>query len=760
MVTTNPTQTEHSELQDLEEHALEHLEEEGVAEEPETLTTEPEEELAPVPVSRVAVVVIFSILAAAVMAGGVFKGFSPRIWAAIGGILGVSLGAIAYRVRNAIASNVVIVAGIFAIGIIMTIPAGALQDILTLGAFVREAIASGDVQRPPVPYTLGWAAILGWLMGALGFAAAWVGMQFRRPALGLMVPLPIVAIAAISVADDAKLVSGLLAMAFFAIGLGMLSGVDLGEKEQRSIAYEIRRGMRALPMIAAITVGLYFLAQTNFLFPKPVFDPTQQAQRPKTTPIQKVPDRVLFSVKSQITGPWRMGGLDVYDKGEWLLPPFAENRIKEVPRSGIVDSELNPGVRADIEIGDLGGAVLPGLPNLVGLIAEGPKMAYDSRTGNIRMGEGVIEPGLRYTVTAGRIPTVEELRNVSAPPPSEVKQFLEVPPPPPAVRELLNRAPKSSPWDTVDFLRQELLNKVAASGPGTPVPVPVEKVQDMLVGTKEGSPFEIVAGQALLARWAGVPSRIGYGFDGGEKVGDHVEVRPKHGASFLEVYFPGYKWLPIIGTPRLSRSSLGSDPTQQNQDVLASDDIAVKIFVPTQTDSRTYLFEQLQRVALIVLPFVILILLIYYGWPGIRKAIIRARRRSWAQSQGIRERIAVAYAEWRDVATDFGYRYNSDTPLMFLDRVVEDDEHTEFAWLVTRALWGDLQDQLRQEDANAADELSQSLKKRLSQAHASTLRLIALVSRLSLRFPYAPKLGAVAGSAEEPQKEKQVAKAA
>ena len=34
---------------------------------------------------------------------------------------------------------------------------------------------------------------------------------------------------------------------------------------------------------------------------------------------------------------------------------------------------------------------------------------------------------------------------------------------------------------------------------------------------KEGAtatPYEIVAAEALLARWAGVPARIGFGFDG------------------------------------------------------------------------------------------------------------------------------------------------------------------------------------------------------------------------------------------------------
>src|ERR1044072_5652366 len=103
----------------------------------------------------------------------------------------------------------------------------------------------------------------------------------------------------------------------------------------------------------------------------------------------------------------------------------------------------------------------------------------------------------------------------------------------------------------------------------------------MLAGSKEGTPYEIVAAQAMLARWAGVPSRIGYGFDGGEVSGgdatgnraaraegppNKLEVRPKNGASFPEVFFPKYGWLPVIGTPTKAKPTVGSDPSTQIQD--------------------------------------------------------------------------------------------------------------------------------------------------------------------------------------------------
>jgi hypothetical protein len=561
----------------------------------------------------------------------------------------------------------------------------------------------------------------------------------------VLVPLPIVAIAAISVPDDAKLASGILALILFAIGLAMLSGVESEDAQSRSLAFELRRAARALPLLAGITVALILLARANILFPAPLYDPTQSAQKPKAIPLSAVPDRVLFTVESSVTGPWRMGSLDVYDGSDWRLPPFADNRIREVPETGIVDSELKPGVKATFVTEGLTGAVLPGLPNLVGLVAEGPILAHDKRTGVIRLANGSIGAGLKYTVTAARIPTVEDLNKITADPPKEIEgvstqRFLDIPPAPAGVLREIQSAPHSSKWATFDAVRTKLLDTVVASGAGTPTSVPASRVDEMLTGDPEASPFEIVAAQAMLARWVGIPSRIGYGFDGGDKVEGVLEVRPRHGATFVEVYFPGHKWLPIIGTPKQAATSLGNTPSQRPREIGASDDVAVQLFVPFEVDPRNYLFQQIRSVLVVVVPIVFGLVLIYFLYPAFVKLARRSRRRRAANRAGPAARIALAYAEWRDLCTDFGYRYPSDTPLMFLQRVVPDEEHMELAWLITRTMWGDLRTDYSEDEALIAEELSRSLRRRLSQAHTWTLRTISIFSRLSVRSSYAPHL--------------------
>lgn len=728
---------------------------------PDFQATEPEETTEPsVPVLRLAIVVIFPLLSAATMAGGVFLGFNARCQAAVCAILGVLVAIGASRIRHPLLTHLVAVAALLTIGLVMVLSTG-IGNLVDLAGNLKSAASSGDILRPPVPYDPGWRAILGWIMGGLGFAAAWAAIVVRRPAVGVLIPLFIVGFAAISVPKDQQLASGLIAIALFAIGLGLLSTVGAGEGgEGPSLQYELRRAVRALPLIAAVLVALYFLARSGILFPPPLIDPLEEAQKPKPIPLSEATDRVLFTVQSSISGPWRMGHLDVYEQKDssWRLPPFAENRLKEVPRSGIVDSQLEPGFRASFDLRGLGGAVLPGLPNTTGIVAAGPDLAYDSRTGTIRVSQGQVLPGIRYIVTGGKLPSVDELQKITQKPPKAVQRFLRIPPPPPAVQDLLSQAPQTSAWDRMDFMRLTLLATVTAEGAGTPVSVSPNKVQDMLAGSKKGSPFEIVAAQAMLARWAGVPSRIAYGFDGGEKIGeDTFEVRPRHGATFLEVYFPGFKWLPVIGNPQQASSALTESEQQESTQVLPSDDISIELFFPLVLAAEDDTLAQIRQVLVTFVLVVLLMLAVYYLFPALRKSALRARRRKWAMKQGASARIALAYSEWRDFTTDLGYRYPSDTPLMFLDRVTDDEEHAALAWLVTRCLWGDRQVDVTDQDAAYAEELSASIRKRTALAHSWTLRFISVISRLSLRHPYSIPLAAWTRQLDRNKRAKQAA---
>jgi hypothetical protein len=711
----------------------------------ESAPEEPETTPVPTHTLRTALAVSTSVLGAAVMAGGIFNGITPRLYAAVAGMLGVGLAVLVARVRRTWMVVLLVAAGLFLVGVVAVLPSG-IDAVANLQVLVSKAAASTKNIRPPIDMTPGWTAVVAWIMAAFGFAATWVGVAVRRPSIAVLVPLPLAGLAAISVPKgEEQLISGLLVFVLFAAGLGILAGIrSAGTEDSLPVGYEIRRALKALPVMAVITGGMFWMAtQTTFLFPRPLVDPELSPQKPKTVPLTQVPDRVLFEVKSGVTGPWVLGTLDVYDAsdGTWRLPPFADNAksLAAVPSDGVVNRALKPEITADITVRALEGAILPGLPNTVVVQASGPKLSFDGRSGNIRITQGQLEPGFHYRIASPGVPAVADLRKDDPRVRADLVQFTQMPEPPPAVKALLAQAPKTSKWDEFDFLRNYVLQNVTAVGQGAPVPVTVERTQAILsADQKEGSPFEIVALQVMLARWAGVPARIGYGFDGGDKVGEVLQVHPTNGAAFPEVYFANYQWLPVIGTPLKAKTSQASDPRfqQKRTDILPSNDINVPIFLPDVEPSESLLFDQLRGYFFSGLLVAVLLAVLYLLFPIAHKAVRRGLRRAAASGAGPRARLIQAYAEWRDHATDYGYRHPSDTPLLFLDRFVPDEEHSELAWLVTRALWGDLRGGVDEELADDAEEYSQTLRRRLSMAQPLSVRASAALSRLSLREPF------------------------
>ncbi len=701
---------------------------------------------------RTAFALSFPVLGAAIMAGGVFTGVTPRIYAAVAGLLGMGLGLVVARTKKPVVANVLTVTGLFAIGLLLIGPA----NIANAGELASAAAGEGDLTRPPLPFTPGWRAISSWLMGMIGFATIWLGVVVHKRSLALLVPLPFAAIAGISVPDSQQVASGVVVLVLFALGLGVLSSINSFEGSERPpLSYELRKMAKSLPVIGVITVALIAISQTGFLFPDPQIDPAEEPQKPKTVPLTEVEDRVLFEVGPDIesgdteltvSGPWRMGSLSIYDGSDWRLPALVSDEFEDVPNSGIIDEELvgRLGVRARFRVFGLGGTVLPGLPLSAVIQSSGADLAYDANTGNVRIATGQVRSGQVYRIAAAALPSVDDLRglgaNLDLEP--ELMALTEIPDAPPAAQALIDEATTTydNQWDRFDFLRTYVLDNVVATGAGTPASIPPARVQEILGDTLEASPYEIVAMQAMFGRWIGIPSRIGFGFDGGDLNGAVLEVRPRNGASFVEVNFPGFGWLPVLGTPKQAKPTVGTDPGQQQVDpnILPSNDTAVQIYLPSLLDPPSTLTKQLQIAVLIFAGIALLVLVLYLATPVIRKARVRSRRRAAARADGPRARVALAYAEWRDHAGDFGFRNPNDTPLMYLSRFIEDPEHTELAWLTTRALWGDLRDGCDDRTAAAAEELSRALRRRLSGAQPSSMRFVAAVSRVSLKEPFAP----------------------
>ena len=697
-------------------------------------TPEPREEISVRPLLAAGL----SSSASAFLAAGIFGSWGARAVALSAVWFGVAWAYMAWRSSRRTAWLASLVPASFVFGIVSLIPSGGGPS--QLPTLVRDAVRSGRLLRPPVPFDPGWRPLLILLLASIAFASAWIAGPLRRSKLAVAIPLPLVGLFAISQPDDAQVLGGVVAFVCVLAALAVLFGTE-GGSAGLDREFEMKRAARgaaaAVPLLAA---AVFVFNNTTFLFPDPVYDPGDEPQKPKPIPLSTVQDRVLFEVETEtdITGPWRVGVLDVYDGESWRLPPFDTDRFVPVPGGDTVapDRLAQANVGVTFTIRDLGdSAAVPSIANPARIDTTSRDLVFDPRPAIFRVDEGRAASGLTYTVLAPAYPTADDLE-AARPPESEVRDYLDIPKPPATVRDLLAAAP-GNPWRRLEFLRKQLNDVVIAAGAGTPKDITPSRVEQIFIGNHEATPFEIVAAEAMLARWAGVPSRIGFGFDGLNDENGTLTVRPRNAAQFLEVYFEGYGWVPLSSSPPKAKSTLDTDPNARfKPSILPSDDVGVEIYIPYRDPNPWALYQRIRARLLQAAPVAALVLVGYLLMPAGLRAWRRRKRRQWAQPLGARAQIAVEYTEFRDLATDLNVGDPYDTALEYLARIADDDEHAELAWLVARSMYGDLATEVTDVDVRAAEAMSASLRRRLLRAQPMQTRVAAFLARTSLERPY------------------------
>lgn len=676
--------------------------------------------------------------AAALVGGGIFGSWGARAIGVVGAVGGAGYALATLRSRRPLLLQALFPVALVVAAAASVVPRGASpSDLPTL---VGDAVRAGRLFRPPVPYDAGWTPILLALAALLAFGGAYVAVTTRRPKLAIAIPLPMILLTGITQPDNGEFLAGVFAFLPVLAAFGVIFGEDRSTQLDRT--FEAKRLARGALSFIPLLVALVALNSASFLFPDPVYDPDDQPQKPRSIPLDPADDRVLFEVSdgSPFTGPWRTGVLDVYDDGDffWKAPPrvlgpFPDGGVLSTLRAGDTQNQVTITVR------DLGNsAVVPVLAGTTRLAFAGPLpggLRYDERTNLVRLASGRVRPGTTYTMDLPDYATEAQLEAASVPV-AGFEEQLEIPQPPNAVSVLLAQAPEN-PWRKLDFLRNKLLQTVVAAGAGSPDAIQPERVGELFVDGAEATPYEIVAAEAMLARWSGVPSRIGFGLDNVNAEDGVLTVRPKNSAQWLEVYFDGYGWVPLIGTPNQAAATLDTDPnTRFDPRIEPSDDVAVQVFIPFELDNLDQLYQQLRRLLVRWLPVVAVGAIGVITSPLFTKAWRRGKRRRWAAALGPREQIAVEYAELRDFATDLNVADIYSTPLEYLYEVRADDEHAELSWLVARALYGDLADQVTERDVQAAAQMSASLRRRLLRAQPVQSQLLALISRASIAQPY------------------------
>jgi hypothetical protein len=704
----------------------------------------------------VALAALFSGSSAAWLAGGLIRGaMLPRALALLGVVIGVGLVFLSFRLaKPAVLQYLVVPVAALAGGI--AIAPVATGGSANLPGLVAEAVRSGGLLQPPVPFNPGWRFILVVVFALVGAASMALAAGTNRAKVAVAVPLPMTLGAALLQPKGNEIVASTVGI-FLVIGsLAVAFGAEVAPDAVDTRSFETKRLLRGAGLLVLLMALIVGLAQTDVLFPASNQEKVIPPRRPPPVPPER--DRELFLVKSERPGPWRVGVLDVYDGQGWLLPPADAKRVHTLTGPGVppatdadfsdADGTAPPAAaataadpaggteteRAVFNLVDMSGRSLPVPAGLRALEGTRSKVEYDPRLGVPRL-PARVPRGYTYTAVAARLPKGSALN--AAPPPAAAvtAAYASVPSMPSEVATLLGEAP-AKPFDRLQFLRDRLYQNVTAAGGGQPKDVPPARVAAMLQPGAEATPFEITAAEALLARWSGVPARIGFGYHGGDKVEGGYSLRPKHGAAWLEVWFTGYGWVPLVGTPPQAKSSLSKDQKNDDPKVKPSQELAVQVLIPIQRRGVKQLFEIVRYWVLTVLPFAVLTLLVWTAVPALCKALRTRRRRRWAAARGPAARILAAYTGLRDQCHDLNVGDSSQSPLGFTRAFTADDEHTELAWAVTRALWGDLRRDLRDGDAAETEALVSSVRRRIAQAQPVSNRIVGAVARASLRDPW------------------------
>jgi len=686
------------------------------------------------------VAVALATAAAAVVLAGVFTGVAPRLLGIAAACVGPAVVLLSYRSsRPAVLQYLTAPIGL-GLGAAVALGAGGTGSA-SLPTLVADAVRGGGLGQPPIEFAPGWRFLLVVLLVLLGAGGASLGVGLARPRLGVAAAVPVVVAAALVQPPGSAVATSSIALVLLVAALAVAAGGTRPADAPGATSFELLRLARGAVGLVVLGAVLAALASTGLLLPKSQSDQVVPPRPPKPAPASA--DRVLFTVHTPAagdTGPWTTGVLDSYVDNTWLLPSYDRKRLRPVTDGPLPDTSGSGARQVRFDVGELAGRNVPSVDGAAVVRSGRLPLDYDPVTGQLLSRGQQAPPGTSYTIDAARPPTADQLAKAPAPPAS-MGAYLSAPPVPAEVARVLAGSATADAYTRLQAARTYLFAHVVAAGKGTPVPVAPNRVAEMFAGA-HATPYEITAAEALIARWVGVPARIGFGYDGGAASTDSrtYEVHPANGATWLQTWWSGIGWVSIVGHPAQAVTPTSLDRHQHVSGLGSNGQLALVVHVPVELSSLRALYDDIRFYAVVTLPWVAMAVLLFVFHPLAWKLLRTRRRRRWARSRGLPARMLVAYAELRDRLRDLDATGANDTPLEYCRRVAPDDEHWELAWLVTRGLWGDLARDLRAADVEAAEEMSRSVRRRVQRAQRLTARLGAGASRGSLRDPWTPDI--------------------
>lgn len=613
------------------------------------------------------------------------------------------------------------------VGLIALLPALILAGLVVGAAWVRagsfaalqqgvrDIIGSGQLSQAPLPFLPSWLAVTG-LFAVFLSAAITLAVRATKPLAAIIVAAPVVLLGAV-IQPHGYVLSGLLpALCLLLVAAALAhSYATAGRITLKPLAV-------ALAMIAAVALTITSLSAAGLISGVR----TAVAARPPT-PVPAagavVGSQEIATLRADRPLPLRIGVLTQYDaQGRWLMPavdpkaiqPLADGQLAAEPPTASQVVAATVTLHAEI------GRFIPLVPGSYQTEAIISQASFDANAQTLMLPSAHTKD-LTYTM---RVALADRSAPAPAPP---------ITPIPSEIAAALADAPRS-PMQRFELLRERLYERgrerTEESQRGATA-VSAARAVEIWDGAPATS-FEITATEALLASWAGLEVRIGYGWYASTPTGTNTyTLTNADGASWVELRSSDGQWYPLVNQPG----------AQANAPIAIAPDGSrfAEAVIPLQSGSiaiQTVVTFWLKRYLLIALVGV----LAWLALPLALRTWRKRQRAAWANRRGPSARVAVAYAQLRDVAIDFDLGNRHASPIAFLKDFQSDEDHREFAWLVERVLWGDLRRDVTDVEADAAERLSKSLRRRLAGGQTYLRRFVALGSRRSLAHPYLPAL--------------------
>jgi transglutaminase-like putative cysteine protease len=270
------------------------------------------------------------------------------------------------------------------------------------------------------------------------------------------------------------------------------------------------------------------------------------------------PEVELFTVESDQRSYYRLTSLDRFDGQLWRQSYSTTTADGELPRTEDASDTGAATSSQHIRITALDSVWLPAAYRPVAIdTGEGHPADYDDESSTLMVDRDVANSdGFEYDVTSV-LPnwTKDELENASQEIPDDIRaRYLELPRLPGDVRQLAldKTAGLTTNWDRAlalqNYLRADFTyNQQVGPGQSTGA------LENFLFETKEGYCEQFAGAFAVLAREAGIPSRVAVGFTWGipddNSSPTTYRVRAEHAHAWPEVYIGQYGWVPLEPTP-------------------------------------------------------------------------------------------------------------------------------------------------------------------------------------------------------------------